>query len=512
MNEHNYEQENMKEAFLITNISKMLLALNLIMATLYFVIITFALQRGNLFFFMMLIIGEVFHLWQIIGFIHTIWSTEKQHRFDLEYSPKVDVLIPVAGEPLDVIEETVVAAKNMRYPNFTVYICSDFYVANKENWKDVEKLAKKHSVRCITRKEPGGFKAGNLNHTLNTVAKSPLIAVFDSDHVPHEDFLEKTVGYFVDEKMGFVQSPQFYKNYNVNAIAGTAWEQQALFFGPLLKGKNRLNSVFMCGTNMVIRREALDEVGGMCEFNIAEDFLTSLFIHEKGWKSVYVPEVLAEGYAPEDFLSYYKQQFRWTRGSLEVIFKFNPLFRKGLTWNQKLQYLASASYYLSGAVVFMNAILPLSFLYFGIIPILSSTMVLASIFIPYIFLNLYILQLSSNFSYTFRALSFSISSFPIHIKAIWAVLTNQKTKFAVTSKQQLTGNFLYLVTPHILYIILVVIGIEWAIIREGVTASVITNMSWALLNAGVFIPFIVAAAPKIELHEFFSGMNLAKQG
>src|SRR3989344_1030836 len=99
----------------------------------------------------------------------------------------------------------------------------------------------------------------------------------------------------------------------------------------------------MCGTNMVIRKAALREVGGMAEDNIAEDFVTSLFIHERGWKSAYVPEVLAEGLAPEDLFSYYKQQFRWARGSLEIVFRFNPLFRSGLTWSQRIEYLASAS-------------------------------------------------------------------------------------------------------------------------------------------------------------------------
>ena len=91
----------------------------------------------------------------------------------------------------------------------------------------------------------------------------------------------------------------------------------------------------MCGTNVAVRRTALDEVGGLCQTNIAEDFLTSLLMHERGWRSVYVPEVLAQGLAPEDFLSYYKQQHRWARGSLEVIFKYNPLRRRGLTWPQR---------------------------------------------------------------------------------------------------------------------------------------------------------------------------------
>ena len=133
---------------------------------------------------------------------------------------------------------------------------------------------------------------------------------------------------------------------------------------------------------------------------------------------MYVDEVLAEGLAPEDFLSYYKQQFRWARGSLEVAFKYNPLFRRGLTIGQRIQYLSSASYYLSGIVVVVNAFLPLLYFYAHLEPLEINTMSLALVFLPYIFIVLYTIQTTSNFSYTFRALAFSLSSFPIHCKAV----------------------------------------------------------------------------------------------
>lgn len=498
-----------KKAFLVTGTSKSLLLLSVFFAVVYFFMLCFYFERGNTFLFVLLMIGEVFHLWQIFGYVQTIWRTEKKYKFDETFTPEIDVLIPVVGEPTEVVEETVRAALAMDYPKFNVFILNDGKAAKKDNWKEKEELAERLGIRCITRDENNGFKAGNINYGLKE-SKSPFFVVFDSDHVPHKDFLRKMVGYFVDERVGFVQSPQFYKNFLVNDVTLASWEQQTIFFGPILKGKNRLNSVFMCGTNMVLRRTAINEAGGMCEFNIAEDFLTSLFMHEKGWKSVYVPEVLAEGYAPEDFLSYYKQQFRWTRGSLEVIFKYNPLFRKGLSLTQKFQYLVSASYYFSGVITLMNALLPLFFLYFGLMPLTSSTMALAAIFIPYIILNLYVLQLSGNFSYSFRALSFSISSFPLHIKGVWAVLTNQKTAFAVTSKQQIEGNFLYLVIPHLLYIVVVIGGIAVAIAREGISASVVTNMSWAILYVAVFMPFILAAAPKFDKQKLFKGFRQKK--
>ncbi len=248
---------------------------------------------------------------------------------------------------------------------------------------------------------------------------------------------------------------------------------------------------------MVVSRQAILEAGGMCEFNIAEDFLTSLFIHNKGWKSVYVPKVLAEGLAPEDFLSYYKQQFRWTRGSLEVIFKHNPLFKRGLSFSQKMQYLISASYYLSGLVVLIDALLPIIFLYTGVSAIQTSTMTLGMIFIPYMFLNLYTLQRTSNYTFSFDAIAFSLSSFWLQIRAVIAVLTNEKTSFVVTSKQQIQGNFTHLVVPHLFYVALAVVGIVVALLREGISSSLLANLSWVIVNVAVFLPFIAAASPNL---------------
>jgi cellulose synthase (UDP-forming) len=303
----------------------------------------------------------------------------------------------------------------------------------------------------------------------------------------------ETMGYFIDEKVAFVQSPQFYKNAGLNQVTGGSWEQQALFFGPLLKGKDTVNATFMCGTNMVLRRIALEGAGGMSEKSIAEDFLTSLLVHEKKWKSVYVDKVLAEGLAPEDFLSYYKQQFRWARGSLEILLSHNPLFRRGLTWAQKLQYLSSSSYYVSGIIVLINALLPLSYFFFGLKPLTINTMTLALIFLPYIFVILYTLQMTSNFTYTFRALSFSLGSATIYMKALWHTIIRKKNGFAVTSKKKVSGNHGKLVLPHLIYIGLVFVGIAWGTMREGWSASMLSNIAWAFIYVGAFAPFISAA-------------------
>jgi len=476
----------------LTQTSKSLLVLNVLLSLVYFACIAFVFPAGNVPLFILLVISEIFHVWQVFGFVHTIWGRRRDKKFDARFRPRVAVFITVCGEPADIIEKTVIAAKALKYPYFKIYILNDGKVAGRDNWQEAESIARLYDVECITREVPGGAKAGNINNAM-TLTKQPYIVVFDADHEPKPTFLQETIGYFVDEKVAFVQSPQYYHNASLNQVSGGAWEQQALFFGPLLKGKDTVNATFMCGTNMVVRRVALEEVGGMSEKSIAEDFLTSLLIHEKKWKSVYVDKVLAAGLAPEDFLSYYKQQFRWARGSLEILFAYNPLLRRGLTWAQKMQYLASSGYYLSGVIVLINALLPLTYFFLALKPLTINTMTLALIFLPYIFIIVYTLQLSSNFTYTFRALSFSLGSSTIYMKALWATLLRRQDAFAVTSKTRIGGNHGKLVLPHLGYIALVIVGVAWGVTREGWSPSMISNIAWAIIYIAAFAPFIAAA-------------------
>ena len=474
------------------------LVANVVLAVVYTLVISLAFEHGNWFLFAALLATELFHLVQIVGYCWTVWGRDTARPFDPSFAPPVDVFITVCGEPVEIVRETTQAALAMSYPvPFTVYLLNDGLVAGKDDWREIEELADELGARCLTRVTPGGAKAGNINHALSRTS-SPFFVVFDADHVPHPDFLTEVMGYFVDERMGFVQTPQFYANQDQNRITRVAWDQQTLFFGPIMSGKSRLDSAFMCGTNMAVRRSAIAEAGGMCEFNIAEDFLTSLFMHERGWKSVYVPKVLAEGLAPDDFLNYYKQQFRWTRGSLEVIFKYNPLLRRGLTTAQKLQYLLSASYYLSGSVILLDALLPIVFLLTGETPIVTSTMTLALVFVPYMWINLYVLQRTSNFTYSYQAIAFSLSAWWLQITAMAAVLANRKTSFAVTSKATHDGarpNFLRLVVPQLVYAAVAALALAVGAAREGASASLMANVAWLAVHLAIAVPFIVAASP-----------------
>ncbi len=486
------------------NVNKALLVLNVIMAFVYIGWWFLPGHVGNPSLYAVLFIGEIYHLFMAITFWMTIWPNNKRIRKapiqPETFYPSVDVYITVAGEPLDIIRQTINAAKNIDYKAKKIYVLNDNLVIKNDDWKDVERLAKELKVNCITRTVAGGAKAGNINHAL-TKTKGEIVVIFDADMKPYPEFLKRTLPYFVDRKVGFVQTPQYYSNHATNEVSQGSWEQQSLFFGPIMQGKDRWNAAFICGTNVAIRRTALVEVGGMCEDNIAEDFLTSLSIHQNGWKSHYIRDVLSEGLAPEDMLSYYKQQLRWARGSLEVLFGSNPLFKKGLSWGQKMQYLSSGMFYLNGIVVLIDITMPLVFLFFGLEPVSTTTMTFAIFFIPFMFLNLYTLYIASGKDVTFKAISFSQSSWALQLTALFSVLMKQKMTFVVTPKQAQEGNFLFLAYPHLAYIFIAILATIVGIYNYGLNSSVSTNVAWILFNILLFIPFINASYKWNKLFE-----------
>ncbi len=473
-------------------VSKLLILISIAISMLYMSWWFRISNADNVVLYTLLLLGEVYHVGLALMFFYNVWPKRVVRTSAKKgYYPSVCIFITVAGEPVDIVAKTIAAAKNINYPNFKVYVLNDGFVAKSANWRQIEELAFALGVHCITRKKAGGAKAGNINNGLRKTT-SDLVVIFDADMVPNPHFLVKTVPYFADRRVGFVQTPQYYKNNGVNDITESAWKQQEFFFGPIMQGKEKSNASFICGTNVVIRRKALVEAGGMVEDNIAEDFLTSLFMHQNGWKSYYLNQVLAHGLAPEDLMSYYKQQLRWARGSLEVMFKHNPFFKRGLTFAQRIEYMSSALYYFGGLIVVIDAVMPLLFLSFGLQPVQAGTTVFALYFLPFIFFVLFVMYQASSGRFTLSALSFSFSSWEIQLRALFSVILGQKMGFSVTPKKGQSGRFVNLLYPHFAYITLFVLSAAIGIMREGVSAAVTTNLAWGLFNIILFLPFIAA--------------------
>jgi cellulose synthase (UDP-forming) len=444
----------------------------------------------NLWLFIPLILAEGFNGLQAMGFWYTIWHQKwpQNPPPKMQFKGKqVDIFITICGEPAEIVEETIKAASELDYPDFKVYVLDDGASPK------VKSISQKYKAIYISRQKRKGAKAGNINNALR-LTDSEFIAIFDADHKPKPNFLKKTMPYFADKKVAFVQTPQFYLNKETNPVAAGSYEQQELFYGPICRGKNGLNAIFCCGTNVVFRRQALISVGGFDEKSVTEDLTTSLKLHKQGWRTIYLPEVLAYGLGPEDTESFLKQQLRWARGGLEMLFKGEWLFDRQLTFGQKVQYFLAGIFWFTGLSYLIYALLPLGMLFFQQKPV-SDVANYPVHFIPYFLLTIYTLTYASEKKLTFRALWFTLDSFPVHITALALFLLRRPQSFKVTPKKALEKNGFFFVLPHLALISLLSLGIIVGVIRSP-TAPILNNVAFALGHITILSSFLALASKK----------------
>lgn len=427
---------------------------------------------GHPVLFALLVVAELFNVVHALGFWWTCArSGDRRHR-PHHGEPDVDVLIPVYGEPVEVVEPTIRAAQAMRGARVHVALLDD------GQSPAMEALARRLGIRYVRRTIHVGAKAGNINHALQHVG-SPYVVVFDCDHVPSPDFLERTLGHLDDPDVGLVQTPQWYANAGDNEVAAAAAAQQALFFGPIARGKDARGAMFCCGTNMVFRREALDDAGGFPETSVTEDFQLSLTLHERGWRTAYVAEVLAQGLGPEDMASYASQQQRWARGCLSAI---PDVLRSGLPVRQRLQHLLSASYFLTGWTVLLYMALPAIRITTGAQPVSGAGAdQFLTHFAPYFGLALLAVAVAGRGAYTWKAFALSFASWWIHVDATVRVLRRRPGRFVVTPKRGSSGLQLRAVWPS-----LVAIGLLLGAIAVGLAgdlgAGTLNNATFAAVH------------------------------
>ncbi|MFN7116813.1 MAG: glycosyltransferase family 2 protein, partial [Saprospiraceae bacterium] len=275
----------------------------------------------------------------------------------------VDMLTTyVPGEPYDMIVETLTAMVNVRYPH-TTYLCDE---GNDPYLKEIcNELGVIHVYRG---KNKNGAKAGNINYTLNHYATGELCIIMDPDHVPVPEFIDRVLPYFENPEVGYVQCIQGYANHNENFIARGAAEQTYLFYGPMMMGMQRRGTVQAIGANCTFRREALDDIGGHAT-GLCEDMHTSMQLHAKKWKSVYVPELLTRGRVPASLSAFYQQQLKWSRGCFELLFEVYPKLFSKLNWKQRFHYLLTPLYFLYGVIGLIDLGVPIISLFSFHVPL-----------------------------------------------------------------------------------------------------------------------------------------------
>ncbi|MHB8694968.1 MAG: glycosyl hydrolase family 8 [Solirubrobacteraceae bacterium] len=450
--------------------------INAVLAVFYFGWLLTPGRAGTPGLFALLLAAELFNLIQAIGFWWTVLGIRRYRARPWEGEPAtVDVLIPVYGEPVEIVEPTVAAARRMRGAEVRVHLLDD------GNSGEMRSLAERLSVDYVTRARHTGAKAGNINHALG-LTEAPYVLVLDCDHVPEPHLLLATLGHLQEPRVAFVQTPQYYANAAESRVAAAAWGQQALFFGAIAQGKDGHGAMFCAGTNVVFSRLALESVGGFPEDSLTEDFALSIRLHERGWQTRYVPEVLAKGLGPEDMASYVSQQQRWARGCLGGI---AAALRARLPWRQRVQYLLSSMYFLSGWTV-------LAYVSFPIVRILTGTQPLAGAsadqfllhFAPYFCAALSTVAVAGVGIYTWRSYTLAVSTFWIHVRASVLALLRRRGRFVVTPKSGADGPQLRAGWPS-LVLIAALLGVGAFGVARRHDPATLNNVAFAMLHVVV---------------------------
>ncbi|MFT4979551.1 MAG: cellulose synthase (UDP-forming) [Myxococcota bacterium] len=282
---------------------------------------------------------------------------------------KVDVLIATYNEDVSLVRRTAVAARDMEYP-CNVWICDD------GRRPEIRELSLELGVGYRIRPDNSHFKAGNLNAALRD-AEAEFLLILDADHVPRRELISRTIGYFRDPSVAFVQTPQVYHNvesfqHALDLKRGWLYHENSLFQHDIQAGSERHQAAFFVGTGAIFRRSALEEVGGIATHSITEDILTALQLHARGYRSVFVDEALAFLTAPETPLAFAQQRMRWAQGAMQILRRDNPLLKAGLSPWQRIAYFNALAGWLAGPATLVMWAAPAIYLLTGLSPIDTS--------------------------------------------------------------------------------------------------------------------------------------------
>lgn len=260
-------------------------------------------------------------------------------------SRTLDVLIPVAGEPVEIVAQTIDAAKKLDWPNLKIVVCNDGRMANKSNWRAIEKMCRDKRVTCLTRRDGYAGKAGNLNHAMGKLS-GDLVFVLDADHVVEPTAAHAMVGWFEADDVAIVCTPQRFQQEKHDPLNPA----EPVFYKAIQTARNRHGMAFSTGNGVMYRREALTRIGGFSEWSVVEDLHTSIRLHDAGWTSVLHPEPVTIGLAPSTSAEYARQRLRWSIDSLRILRHDPPWRRRGLTRRAKLFYSHTLLSYLVAIV------------------------------------------------------------------------------------------------------------------------------------------------------------------
>jgi cellulose synthase (UDP-forming) len=444
--------------------------------------------------------------------VQTIWSTEKRRgreadRFEQDvrsgvYLPSVDVFVPTYNEPDYIVRRTVIGCQAMTYPNKTIYILDD------TRRPQMKLLAKELGCEYITRPDNAHAKAGNLNHAL-PLTQGELITVMDADFVPFSNFLDRTVGFFQQDHIALVQTPQNFYNpdYHARNLGLEHFLPNDLenFYGMLQSNRDAANAVICCGSSYVIRRTAIEAIGGYYTRCCVEDFQTSLKMLTEGDRIVYLNETLSMGESTRTFTDYLDQRLRWLQGNLQIYYcgKDVPMWSR-LSIFQQSYLVSQLIHCFQSALRIIFLLTPLLSVYLGVSPFVASLPEIFYYFMPFWLVHVSVYGWATNYRISYFWNEFYETMFCFEgLKRLRLVLFNPFVKTSKVTRKgikedrknynfRLTWPFMMLLAATLLIIGFQVVGYYqgwWVRVSSGSPVLIF----WLLYNA-LFMAMAIFAA------------------
>lgn len=431
-------------------------------------------------------------------------------------APRVAIMIATYNEDQTVLERTIVGAKASDHQNFEVLVLDD----GKRDW--LRDFCESQKVRYLRRPDNKGSKAGNINHALGVLAKDieppDFIAVLDADFVPHTNFVSRALALFHKPDVGLVQTPQHFFNpdpiqHNLG-LSRSYPDEQRFFFDHLQPSRDAWGIAFCCGTSSVIRWEAVQAAGGFPTDSITEDFMLTLALQERGFRTVYLNEPLTEGLAPEGLKEYVTQRARWCLGLMQIARgPLGPLARNNLRLRDRWSVLDSVFFWLTTFIFRIASMtFPLFYWFFNITVVNASVPDVITYFGTYMVWILFVLNFISSGMVIpiVNDVSQLLGAIPISRAAIIGLIKPKGHPFSVTAKGgdrtqiviqwRLMRPFLVLVALTILGLVVGLFSDRFAFNDAGDGKIVI--LFWTVYNLIILSVTLAVCVelPRVEQH------------
>ncbi|WP_075182483.1 UDP-forming cellulose synthase catalytic subunit [Pantoea sp. 1.19] len=452
---------------------------------------------ASLMFGLLLIIAETY-AWVVLvlGYFQTLWPLNRQPVSmpkDISSWPTIDLLVPTYNEALSVVKPTVYAALGIDWPREKLNI----WILDDGNRSEFREFAASVGVGYVARPTHEHAKAGNINHALRHHCRGEFVAIFDCDHVPTRSFLQVALGWFIkDAKLAMLQTPHHFFSpdpfeRNLGRFRRTP-NEGTLFYGLVQDGNDLWDATFFCGSCAVIRRSALDEIGGIAVETVTEDAHTSLRLHRRGYTSAYIRIPQAAGLATESLSAHIGQRIRWARGMVQIFRLDNPLLGKGLKLVQRLCYANAMLHFLSGIPRLIFLLAPLAFLLCHAYIIFAPALAIAIYVLPHMLhTSLTNSHIQGRWRHSFWSEVYeTVLAWYIARPTTVALFNPHKGKFNVTAKGGLVEeeHLDWVITrPYMMLVLLNVAGVAAAVWRLGwgpanEVLTVIVSLIWVLYN------------------------------